>query len=258
MTMRDTKWRSNMIAKIKFLSFLTYLAIAPLHIYSQTVEIENIAIRDGKVSIKYNLLDSIQGRHYTVRLYSSRDEFLNPLNELSGDHGMEILPGSRKTIEWNARQELGSGFNGDVALELRARVYIPFINVDDFDDIKTLTRHRKYSLTWSGGRPSNILNFNLYRDDEKITTFSNIANVGHHDLEIPAHIKPGKGYYFLISDIKNKDEVVKTNEFKVRRKIPLALKVLPVFLIGGAFSTVDSGGGLSDSTLPDPVLPSEN
>ena len=224
---------------------------------AQTITIKNIALEDGNVVVKYDLLDSIHGRFYTVRLYSSQDDFLNPLKELSGDYGMETSPGSNKQLVWHARNELGSSFDDDVALELRARIYIPFINVDDFNDIRTLTRSRKHSITWSGGRPSNILNFNLYRGDEKITTFSNIANVGHHDLELPPHIKPGKGYYFLISDIKNKDEVVRTSEFKIKRKVPLLLKIVPVVGIASAATVIspsNSGGG----SIPDPILPSEN
>ncbi len=247
-----------MLAKVRYLGCLFFVMVA-LSSFGQTVEIKNIALDQGDVFIRYDLLDSIHGRYYTVRIYSSRDDFLNPLIELSGDHGMEISPGSDKTLVWHAKNEFGSGFKEDVGLELRARVYIPFINVDDFNDIKTLTRHRKHSLTWSGGRPSNILNFNLYRGEEKVTTFSNIANVGHTDLELPAHVKPGKGYYFLISDIKNKDEVVKTSPFKIRRKVPLAAKIFPAFLLGGAATMLDSGGGIStDPSLPDPVLPSEN
>lgn len=242
--------------KFKCLKWLVYVPLfLVFNLHSQTIEIKNIAIEDGNIFIRYDLMDSIHGRFYTVRLYSSRDDFLNPLNKLSGDAGMEISPGSGKLLVWDGKEELGEDFNGNVAIEIRARVYVPFINVDHFKDIKTLTRHRKHSITWTGGRQSNILNFNLYRGENKITTFSNIANVGHHDLEIPAHIKPGKGYYFVISDIKNKDEVVRTSEFKVARKIPLALKAIPGVLVASAammLSGSDAGGG---NSLPDPITP---
>ena len=231
-----------------------------LHGFSQSVFIDNIAVSNGKVNIKYHLNDSVVGRYYTVRLYSSQDNFLNPLNELSGEVGMEIAPGPNRVLSWDAEKELGSSFNGEISLELRARVYIPFINVDDFEDVKTLTRRRKENLTWTGGRPSNILNFNLYRGEEKVTTFSNIANVGHYELELPIHIKPGKGYYFLISDIKNKDEVVRTSEFKIKRKVPLLIQALPVVALAGAATLVapSDGVGEVDNSIPDPILPSEN
>ncbi len=224
---------------------------------SQSVEIKNIELSEGKVEIAFNLNDSIVGRYYTVRLYSSEDNFLNPLTELSGDVGMEVPPGAYKKVIWHAQKELGSSYNGKIGLELRARVYVPFINVDDFKDIKTMTRHRRQSITWSGGRSSNILNFNLYRKEDKITTFSNIANVGHHDLELPAHIKPGKGYYFLISDIKNKDEVVRTSEFRIKRKVPLLLKVVPVFGIAGAATLINPSSHGGGGSIPDPILPSD-
>lgn len=246
----------------RYPTFRRLLTVAALLLFggvafAQSVDVRNIELSEGTVNITYNLNDSIVGRYYTVRLYSSEDNFLNPLVEISGDVGMEVSPGHGRVLTWHAQDELGSSYDGKLSLELRARVYIPFINVDSFDDIKTLTRRRKENLTWSGGRSNNILNFNLYRGEEKVTTLSNIANVGHYELELPVHIKPGKGYYFLISDIKNKDEVVRTSQFRVKRKVPLLFKVLPAFAIAGASTLLAPEVGGS-TEIPDPILPPEN
>jgi hypothetical protein len=73
----------------------------------------------------------------------------------------------------------------------------------------------------------------LYKDGEKVTSFPNIANVGHYTLTIPSSVKPGKGYSFKITDTKNKDQIVNTSTFAVKRKIPLLLKAVPVVLVGG-------------------------
>ena len=221
-----------------------------LSVKSQTVEIVNIGIDDGKVNMLFNIVDTLVGRYYTVRVYSSKDNYLNPLKELSGDVGMEVSPGFGKEIVWDAAKELGSSYDGELSLEIRARVYIPFINVDSFSDIETITRKRKRNITWTGGRASNVLNFDLYREDEKIITFSNVANVGHYLLELPVHTKPGKGYYFIISDSKNKDEVVRTSEFKVKRKTPLLLKKIPILSLGLAAYILFEPE--EDNTLPAP------
>jgi len=65
-----------------------------------------------------------------------------------------------------------------------------------------------------------------------------VANSGNYEMILPTSIKPGKGYYFLVSDSKNKDQVMKTPTFEVRRKVPLAVKIVPVVLIGGAIAAL--------------------
>lgn len=222
---------------------------------AQTVEITNIEFSQNKVHLTYSLQDTIIGRYYSIRLYSSEDNFLNPLNEVSLEVGMEIPPGTNKKIIWDAQKELGADFDGKVALEIRGRIFVPFINMEGFEEIKTLKRKRPHNVIWTGGRPQNILNFNLYRGEKKVMTFANIANVGHYKLELPGHVRPGKNYRFLVSDTKNSDEVVQTGTFRVKRKIPLVIKVIPAILAIGAAKYFVSSSGNTDNPIPNPVLP---
>lgn len=226
---------------------------------AQSVKITNIEFTDNQVHVTYDLEDSIVGRYYSIRLYSSEDNFLNPLEQGIGEIGMEIKPGSNKKITWDAKKELGSSFNGKVALELRGRVFVPFINMEGFEDIQTMKRKRDYNIIWTGGRPQNILNFNLYKGEQKVQTFANIANVGHYKMQLPAHTKPGKDYRFVIADTKNKDEVVRTAEFRVKRKVPLVLKIVPAAILSGAIiyfaGQSPSSSAPTEFSIPDPILP---
>ncbi|MEO9965047.1 MAG: hypothetical protein ABJF11_04615 [Reichenbachiella sp.] len=226
---------------------------------AQTIQITNIEFDQNQVHLTYNLEDSIVGRYYTIRLYSSEDNFLNPLEKVSKEVGMEIKPGYGKELIWDAGKEFGSSFNGKVALEIRGRVFIPFINMEGFEDIQILKRRRDYNIIWTGGRPQNILNFNLYKGDKKVQTFPNIANVGHYKLHLPAHTKPGKDYRFVIADTKNTDEVVRTSQFRVKRKVPLVLKFVPVAILGGAVAYFlgksPSSNSTSEFSIPDPISP---
>jgi len=68
-----------------------------------------------------------------------------------------------------------------------------------------------------------------------------------------------------ITDTKNSEDVLYTSEFKVKPKVPLLIKVLPVLVIGGAvvaLSGGDGGGGGTDpvdDTIPGvPALPTGN
>jgi hypothetical protein len=222
---------------------------------AQQFSIKRVELADQKVVVHYDLLDSVTGRSYTMNVYSSHDNFLNPLQNITGDAGMEIKPGNNKKIVWDAKAELGPDFAGRVALEIRGRLYIPFVRFTGFEDYKTLKRGKAYQLTWSGGTSQNILNFDLYRKEKKVSTFANIANVGNYKLILPKDTKPGKGYRFRVSDTKNKNEVVYTETFNVKRKTPGFLKVLLIGGVGfGIYTMLDQG----DDAIPDPIKPTGN
>jgi hypothetical protein len=195
--------------------------------------IDRVEFKENKVLVHYNLMDTVVGRSYTLRIYSSLDNYLNPLAIVSGDIGQEIKPGPNKKVVWDAKAELGIASNNKVSIELRAQVFIPFIKFEAFDAYKKLSRGRVYNVSWSGGSPQNILNFDLYKGSRKITSFPNVANVGHYKLKLPLYVKPGDGYRFRISDIKNDDDAVNTKEFSVKRKIPLSLQISSLAIIGG-------------------------
>jgi hypothetical protein len=244
----------NFLTRLKILiSF--FLSITCFYSKAQTIDLKYVEYAFNNVVIHYDLLDSVEGRSYTIRLYSSADGFLNPVEKIQGDAGLTVKSGKNKTIIWIAKEELGATFKGKVALELRGRLFVPFINTESLDKYTVYKRKRKYNITWSGGTPQNILNFDLMKGDKKVLTFPNLANVSHHSLEFPGYIKPGN-YKFKISDSKNKEEVVYTNSFKIRRKIPLALKAIPVIAIGAGvyFLLQPSPQGEPDiGGPPDPV-----
>jgi len=198
---------------------------------AQTIEIKYVEFAANQVVLHYDLVDSVADRFFTIRLYSSKDNFLNPLEKITGDVGFEIGPGPNKKIVWNAKEEFGDQFDGKISLLLRGRIFVPFIKLDQINQYKVFKRLRKYDLTWGGGTPQNILNFDLYNGDQKIMTFPNLANVGHHQFRFPAHVKPGKNYRFKVSDTKNKEGVVFTKSFQIKRKVPLLIMAVPIAAI---------------------------
>jgi hypothetical protein len=218
---------------------------------AQEVTIKRIELENEKVVLFYELNDSTRDRFYTINLYSSRDNFISPLQKLKGDFGLEVRPGSENKIEISANEEFGNSFEGKIAFELRAKVYIPFIRLEGFNDYKKFKRGKPYEIHWSGGRPQNVLNFELYNGETKITAFTNIANAGKYNLIFPIETKAGRNYRFKISDSKNKDEVVNTGTFTITRKIPLFLKILPVAVIGGSLYFLLKPKPECEGCLPD-------
>lgn len=230
--------------------------ILSFQVKAQRVEIKRIFFQDSKVHVQYDLIDTRTDRSYQIQLYSSKDNFISPLKETRGDVGVEVYSGDNKQIVWDPFAEYGVDFNQKVSLEIRGRVYIPFVKLDDFNYTK-LRRGKSYEITWTGGASSNILNIELYKGDNKVALFPNVANVGHYQVLIPKKTQLGKGYRFRISDKNNKDDVVFSNEFAIQRKIPLALQVLPVAVVGAGLYFVipllgqsDDGGGIQEPVGP--------
>jgi len=117
----------------------------------------------------------------------------------------------------NSEKEFGPGYKGKISLELKGQVYVPFIELTGFD-YKIMKRGKEYSVTWSGGRGNNVLNLELYRNEERMHVFPNVANVGEYTMVLPKKIKPGN-YILKVSDTKNQDDIVYTKQFKINGKL---------------------------------------
>jgi hypothetical protein len=237
---------------------LLLIMLAGNECFAQSIKIKTVKFKDNKLVIGYDLLDSLEGRFYSVRLYSSSDGFLNPLTKIIGDEGLEVKPGHDKTIAWAYKDELSATFEGKISVEVRGRIFLPFVGVSGINQYKMFKRKQKYNLTWTGGAPENILNFDLFHGETRIYTFPNLANVGHYAFEFPSHVRPGKNYRFKVSDTKNKEEVVFTQPFKIKRRVPLLLKAIPIllggsliyFLIQSADTKAPPASGLADPPSP--------
>lgn len=233
--------------------FLLLIATSAICASAQDFTITMVELEGDKVNLYYDLADSVKSRAYTIALYSSKDDFVSKLEKVSGDIGLEVKPGNNRKIVWDAKTELGTLFEGKIGLEVRGRVYIPFVRLEGLNRI--YKRGKGYPITWTGGTQQNILNFDLYKGDEKIFPFSNIANVGQTTIEIPNSVKPGKGYYFKITDNKNKDQMVNSQTFTIKRKTPLLLKMLPILAVGGIATTLGGSSENGTKDIPEPLPP---
>jgi hypothetical protein len=234
--------------------------IANSQIHAQEVNIKQLEFNDdGDVVIHYDLQDEKIDRKFSLRLYASVDNYIQPLTNVSGDVGIDLAVGDNKKITWNVTEELGAEFKGKVALELKGSVYVPFVALDGFDDYKVLKRGKPFDVTWTGGRGDNILIFELYKGDNKVKVFEERPNVGNTSILIPTDVKPGK-YKFKISDSRNRDEVVFTSDFQLKRKVPLVMKLGLGLVVGAALGVLTAGADSAgeEAKLGNPPLPEGN
>ncbi|MBV6646463.1 MAG: hypothetical protein KI790_13490 [Cyclobacteriaceae bacterium] len=255
-------FKNRLPGGIKILLFSLFFIF--LHsAYTQNLEIKSVSLKGGDVIVNYDLIDDDLDHRYTLSLYSSEDNYVQPMQQVEGDIGLDQPVGGNKRLIWHAREELGEEFKGDVALEIKGKIYIPFVKLNGFEDINAMKRGRPYNITWVAGRGSNVLTFDLFnKNDEIVHTYTNIANVGEYELEIPKDIKPGKNYRFRITDQKNKEDVVYTPRFIVKRKVPmyvnlalLGLAGLSGYLLFDNLSGGETGSPQETPLLPDPSTP---
>lgn len=230
-------------------------------VFAQNLVITSVSTKGNDVLIKYDLIDEEVNHKYTLRLYSSQDNYVQPLTAVEGDIGIDQTVGGNKQIIWHVKDDLGEDFKGDVALEIKGKIYIPFVELNNFEDINSMKRGRPYNVTWVAGRGSNVLTIDLFNGKNEIVhTYTNIANVGEYQMEIPKDIKPGKNYRFRITDQRNKEDVVFTPYFTIRRKVPLYAKVGLFGLLGSGLVLLSNQAGANSGPgeiplLPDPITP---
>jgi hypothetical protein len=241
--------------------FLLALACSSFFVTAaQVVNIQKVELAGEKIIIHYDLEDSNPNNEYKLDLYSSVDNFGAPLAKVKGDIGPEIKPGTGRKVEWSIREELG-GYKGKISLEIRGKVYIPFVKLQNFDTEKSYKRGKSYSMSWKPGN-SNPINIELYKGGQRISGEMNQPNNGGHTFYVPAQAKKGNDYRLKITDTKNSEDVLYTSNFQVKPKVPLLVKVLPVVAIGGVVAFLGGGeknpsdpGDPTDDNLPTPGFP---
>jgi hypothetical protein len=238
-----------------------FMVLVSFQSFSQTVILKKIELGGDKIVVHYDLDDSDPNHFYRIQLFSSKDNFSYPLTKVSGDVGPDIRPGIGRKIEWKVFEEL-KDFTGRISLEIRGKVFVPFVRFQASDLRHSYKRGKLLPLTWSAGN-NTPLHIELYRGSEKVHSELNVPNSGSYSLIVPAHARPGKHYRIKLTSSKTAEEFIYTDFFKIKRKVPLVVKILPVVAVGAAAAIVigTSGGndkgntGNNGSVEDPPTLP---
>ncbi len=244
---------------VRLLGILSFLLLTMVHRgQCQNMNIDFIELAGRNVVVHYNLDDGgNSSRQFLVQLYSSQDNFTTPLNRVTGDFGPEVTAGFDKKIVWDITKELGS-FKGDVSLELRGRVYVPFVKIKDIEEGQVFKRGKNYPVNWTSGNLSGQVNIELFNEaGDRIWGENNVANVGKFDWYVPANIKKDNNYKLKFTNAKDRNDVVYSHPFTVKPKIPLLVKVAGIVVVAAVVelavsSSTSSSGAKAYSAPPSP------
>jgi len=225
---------------------------------SQNIDIDFIEFSGKNVVVHYNLDDGANSvRQFLVQLYSSQDNFTTPLTRVSGDFGPEVSAGFDKKITWDITQELGA-YKGNISLELRGRVYVPFVRVKDITADQVFKRGKNYPLNWTSGNLTGQVNIELFNEDgERIWGENNVPNVGKFDWYLEGNVKKGHNYKLKFTNAKDRNDVVFSQPFTVKPKIPLVAKIGAVVVVAAGIQLLlmNTDDPTGEEPYPGPVSP---
>ena len=229
------------------------------HVSAQQLAIDFIELSARNVVVHYTLDDGANSnRQFLVQLYSSQDNYSTALTRVAGDFGTEVAAGVGKKIVWDITKELGATYKGDISLEVRGRVYVPFVKIQDIKEDQVFKRGKNYPLNWTSGNLSGQVNIELFNTEgERLWGENNVSNVGKFDWYLPTSIKKGNDYKLKFTNAKDRNDVVFSQPFVIKPKIPLLVKVGGVVLVAAAvqFALTSSKAASQEKPLPDPSAP---
>jgi len=228
-----------------FLLLFTYSSIT-----AQRIENVKASAVDDKVVVTYDINEAVDGQKFKVRLYSSYDNFTNPLTMVSGDVGQnsELLAGTNKRIEWNAKSEL-KRFDGDITFEVRADVIASAARILGPSLGAKYKRGRNLDIEWKGIGSSQIVKLELLKGGYPLSSIGETSNRSSYTWSIPKNAKKGKDYQIKLT---SNNTVVTSDIFAIKSRTPLIVKVLPVLVVGGVVAALAGGGGGGGDNGPTP------
>ena len=236
----------------RFIFFLS-LQIGPFGwVLAQSIENIRKRIDQDQVFITYDLVSPDPRLNYDLRIYGVYQGKRERLFRAIGAIGRGVHGGSDKEVRWSNNIEFINTPLEDIQFEFTykfldppVRMLSPFSQVD-------FKRGKICTFKWLGGERVSI---DLYKGDEKIETIAYAQEGGAFDWRVPVSLKPGHNYYIEIYG-DQKEDLVKSESFTIKRRHPLWIKVIPIIALGAVVTyIVTQGENEEDGDLPPPIDP---
>jgi hypothetical protein len=229
----------------RFYLLLLLTGLAPFAARGQTIQNLSATFLNGKVIVAYDITGAKSGQTYSIDLYSSHNNFTSPVKQVTGDVGKNISAGVGKRITWDVAVELIE-FSGDLTFKLKGEMIplpLSFKTPTVGDRVR---KGKSIGITWEGGKPDQMISFELYKGNDKVMNIGDSRNTGQFAWLIPKDFS--KGTYSV--KLKSGDEVRQSGFFNVKPRTPLLVKLLPLLAAGGAAALLSGGGEKSATELP--------
>lgn len=223
-------------------------------LHSQTISNLKASYNGNKVTITYDMQAKSDVFIYQIQLYSSIDQYKNPIKSVKGDVGSNVKSGTKKTIEWDIKNDLES-FDGDVDFKIQTTlIFAPWaVTKPNFQSVR---RGKKINVEWTGYRIGNSdVVLELIKDGQPLNQSFEYKNSGKVDFPISKSIAKGKGYQIKVSSANSQNDAALSVQFRIKRKTPLLLVLSPFILAGGGIAAFIALQPKEVEKVPDNDLP---
>jgi hypothetical protein len=206
---------------------------------------------DGEsVIITYDLVHTDANANFVVNAYSSHDRYSAPLQAVKGEVGDKVLPGKGHVIVWGARQALPVDFSSEVIIKLKGAPAAAAVRMEPLAR-SVYKKGEEVLINWKGGRPDDLVMITLTKNNStKKLLVPSTANSHTSTWKIPNGIRAGKDYAVTVAKVGDNADTSTLQPFRIKARIPLWLKVLPVVAVGVVVGIVAANDG--DDDLPEP------
>lgn len=239
--------------------YLLSLGLIFFYVHSSAQSIQNVqaGLSGSTVIITYDLIASDKDQKFDVEIKSSKDNFVSPLKEVTGDVGTNQTAGTGKKIIWNARKELGQ-FKGDISFEVTATVTftpLKFLQPTVGAGVKI---GKPYSVKWQGGTSDRSLKLELMKNNTSVMDMGNINNTGNYTWNVPKTMEKGESYQFRLLDPTKPNDAVLSARFNLKKTSILVYAIPAAALLGVGVAVLVGGGGKDCTDVCNPSCPNYN
>jgi hypothetical protein len=248
---------------MKGILLVTLLVTGSFFGYAQRIEnITLISTEEGiELSFDIEHKESIQ-ELYNVQIFASHDGYKLPIQPIGGKMtDLRTTDRLRFVIDG---EEIFAGYKGEIDFKIKATmIYSPIIMHKPYGGAK----YKKGSLveiSWKGGVENDTYKLDLYKGTKKVKTLE--SDISLHSYSWVASDTKKGNYKLKIASMNNESNSAFSPEIKIKSKMPVIIKLLPLFAIGaGAYfylnqpeETPSGGGTVTNTDLPAPPGPPTN
>jgi hypothetical protein len=196
-----------------------FLIALLFHSRAQAVTGVEVNIVGDNLQVTYAMSGLSMGQKFDVELYSSIDNYSSPLADemIVGDLGKDIPLKSSNLITIGDPLETLGAITGDLNFKIKTTLIYNPVSVTLPATFFKQKRKKKFNTVWTGGLSGELVNFDLYRDNQLILDdFHTTVNTRSTEFKFPKQAT-GPGYTMMMQfESLNQDVVLP--DFEVKRK----------------------------------------
>ncbi len=201
--------------------FIFLALIAPFWVQAQKITDISITEEGDKYKISYMLTGDFPEQTFEVLIYTSVDEFKQPLQQITGDvNRKNIRPGKKEAL-WDAKKEYKM-YEGSFQLKIVANIISNYsITAPSKGDV--LKRGKNFQISWSGFKPGTPVKIMLTDPSGDTREIAGYETGNSYMWKVKG--KPGKGATIKVAAVDDASASAKSSTFEVKRAIPLAAQL---------------------------------